>query len=296
MIKVEANESVASLPFRMALNGIIHRLKHFLSQAHGLALEPSPQGDAESWLAQRWGTARMLIQAIHYEVEAGQHHLGQWTSMLSRLSARRASAEGEVFHLFQPTGEPVADFLQRALYLAEDLRRNMAAEMENAEALSLASSQLSRLTVKEGQSDHSLGESNSLAQGNLLPPPSFIATSWPPLPPPELQPALLPHSRTPSPIPPPIVQLPKVRLLEFSGDPAEWPQFYQVFDFAVHSNPDLPDHIKLSYLLGQLVKGSAPHSAVSGYDCNGENYPLVVEALQQRFGDPRRRMTDYWTN
>jgi hypothetical protein len=110
-------------------------------------------------------------------------------------------------------------------------------------------------------------------------------------------------SRSPSPMEPPqrqtgsraarsTIQLPKVHLPQFGRDPADWPQFWQVFDFAVHSNEELPDQLKLSYLLGQLVQGSVAQRAVSGFYCDGDNYEHVVEILQQRFGD-RRRQTDH---
>jgi hypothetical protein len=293
MNKVEAFDSEASLslPIRLALDGITHRLQDILTRATGLAQEVFPEGhNAAVWKAQRRECALLLIRAIETEVEAGWHQMNQWAALLSSLNPRKSNPEGNIYLRYQPAGEPMPDFLQRATYLARNLRRSVMEE-ENADALSLASSKLSQLGVNEQQSDRSFMESNPMDEGGLNSPRPFMATSsWLELPPPKLRPVPPRISRTPSPTPPPPVQLPKVRLLEFSGDPAEWPQFWQVFDFAVHSNPDLPDHIKLSYLLGQLVKGSAPHCAVSGYDCTGENYPLVVEALQQRFGDPRRRI------
>jgi hypothetical protein len=397
-------ESVASLPYRLALDGVVQRLQGFISRAVSLAKEEGPpEGeDEEAWYVEHRNAATGLIEDLQNEVAAGYHQLDQWSAMLGTLNPRRAQAEGDIFRQYRPTGELIADFLQRATHLAAELRRNVLQEEErgssrassrqNVEGNNQPFGDFKPVATSTPNGGNPLLPANAAPAANLDDTasifaslnPNFSAPAAPMLqnaapqlntqgqagpsgsgapfqnPPSQVQNAAFrpksafsPHFSFPAfignaaqprkPFPPssngqnskvhfgvpnqpllrppmprrafsPVssrslspmepqrqtgsraarstIQLPKVHLPQFGGDPADWPQFWQVFDFAVHSNEELPDQLKLSYLLGQLVQGSVAQRAVSGFDCDGDNYEHVVETLQQRFGD-RRRQTDH---
>uniref|UniRef100_A0A914W2D1 CCHC-type domain-containing protein n=1 Tax=Plectus sambesii TaxID=2011161 RepID=A0A914W2D1_9BILA len=81
------------------------------------------------------------------------------------------------------------------------------------------------------------------------------------------------------------VQLPRLELCLFNGDMSRWQQFWDTFVAAVHHQP-LPAISKLTYLLSTLT-GEAKE-AVAGYPITEATYPVVVEVLRRRFGDPHR--------
>jgi hypothetical protein len=81
------------------------------------------------------------------------------------------------------------------------------------------------------------------------------------------------------------VKLPKRPNPEFSGDSRKWPTFWQSFQVSVDDQP-IADVQKMDYLLSML-KGDAAR-AVEGYSLTAQNYPVVIDVLTRRFGDPRR--------
>jgi hypothetical protein len=84
-----------------------------------------------------------------------------------------------------------------------------------------------------------------------------------------------------------LFNLPELRIDPFTGNPADWPLFYDSFCFAVDSRHDLTDMVKLIYLINLLKRDSPAHQAVSGYAIRGENYPLIIRVLEERFGRER---------
>jgi hypothetical protein len=82
----------------------------------------------------------------------------------------------------------------------------------------------------------------------------------------------------------PDVRLPKLELPTFDGHPLQWQTFWQQFESAVHRQR-IPDVQKLNYLLARLRDSAL--RAVEGYAVTNDNYALVVEALQKRFGDDK---------
>jgi hypothetical protein len=84
-----------------------------------------------------------------------------------------------------------------------------------------------------------------------------------------------------------LFNLPELHIDPFTGDPADWPLFYDSFCFAIDSRPDLTNMIKLTYLINLLKRDSPAHRAVSGYAIRGENYPLIIRVLEERFGRER---------
>uniref|UniRef100_A0A914H4X4 CCHC-type domain-containing protein n=1 Tax=Globodera rostochiensis TaxID=31243 RepID=A0A914H4X4_GLORO len=89
----------------------------------------------------------------------------------------------------------------------------------------------------------------------------------------------------PPPPPPPRVKLPPLRLPQFSGDPKDWPTFWQMFSSTVDSEPSYDNILKMSHLLSLLEK--PVRSVVAGYLPTNENYPRVIQLLKRRYGDPR---------
>uniref|UniRef100_A0A914HRH4 Peptidase aspartic putative domain-containing protein n=1 Tax=Globodera rostochiensis TaxID=31243 RepID=A0A914HRH4_GLORO len=94
-----------------------------------------------------------------------------------------------------------------------------------------------------------------------------------------------PRTRTSLPAVQPRVKLPPIRLPNFSGDPKDWPTFWQIFSSAVDSEPSYDNVLKMSHLLSLLDKSVL--NVVAGYLPTNDNYPRVVDLLKRRFGDPR---------
>ena len=82
----------------------------------------------------------------------------------------------------------------------------------------------------------------------------------------------------------------RVKLPPFSGDPADWPNFYDQFEALVDSNPYLPTINKLEIVHRALTGRAA--KLVKQFPFRAQNYDLVIAALQQRFGRPRLIMQD----
>ena len=78
------------------------------------------------------------------------------------------------------------------------------------------------------------------------------------------------------------VRLPKLQLRSFGGDLTKWTTFWESFESAVHSNPELSDVEKFNYL-NSLLERSA-REAVSGLALTSANYHKAIETLQKRFG------------
>ena len=79
-------------------------------------------------------------------------------------------------------------------------------------------------------------------------------------------------------------RLPKLTIPQFNGDPLSWQSFWDCFDSAVHSNPNLTGVQKLSYLRAQL-QGDAS-TAIAGFPLTNANYEHSVTLLKTRFGQP----------
>ena len=79
-------------------------------------------------------------------------------------------------------------------------------------------------------------------------------------------------------------RLPKLSLPYFSGDPLMWQTFWDSFNAAVHTNPNLTGVQKFNYLKAQL-KGDAIR-VVSGFPLTDVNYQHSITLLRERFGQP----------
>ena len=79
------------------------------------------------------------------------------------------------------------------------------------------------------------------------------------------------------------INLPKINIKSFEGDPLEWLTFWDSFSAAIDKNLELSDVEKLNYLNGML-KGEAAR-AISELPLAEENYRKATEErFKERFG------------
>lgn len=83
-----------------------------------------------------------------------------------------------------------------------------------------------------------------------------------------------------------ISRLPKLNLPSFSGNPLHWLTFWDSFDVAVNSNPNLEGVQKFNYLRAQLT-GDASR-AIAGFPLTNNNYAQAIDLLKTRFGEPQK--------
>ena len=81
------------------------------------------------------------------------------------------------------------------------------------------------------------------------------------------------------------INLTKINIKSFGGDPLQWLTFWDSFSAAIDKNHRLSDIEKMNYLNGML-KGEAAR-AISGLPLTEENYKKAIELLQERFGKPQ---------
>ena len=81
------------------------------------------------------------------------------------------------------------------------------------------------------------------------------------------------------------INLPKINIKSFGGDPLQWLTFWDSFSAAIDKNHGLSDIEKINNLNGML-KGEAAR-AISGLPLTEENYKKAIELLQERFGKPQ---------
>ena len=87
------------------------------------------------------------------------------------------------------------------------------------------------------------------------------------------------------------IRLPKLDLVGFSGDPIQWPIFYESFKSTIHDNPDLTDNERVQYLIGKL-SGRAL-SVCTGIAPNADNYKMIWKLLIEKYEDKRSLATAY---
>ncbi|XP_070543778.1 uncharacterized protein [Ptychodera flava] len=92
------------------------------------------------------------------------------------------------------------------------------------------------------------------------------------------------------------VALPKLRLQTFSGNVLEWSTFFDVFKSSVHSDSNLGNIQKFTYLRSMLKDEAA--RTVSGLSLNEANYSHAIDLLKERYGQTHlivdAHMTALW--
>ena len=78
-------------------------------------------------------------------------------------------------------------------------------------------------------------------------------------------------------------KLPKLTLQHFYGDPTKWYSFWELYEATVHSNEELSDVEKFTYLRAALEKSAL--EAIAGLALTGENYKEAIEILEARYGN-----------
>lgn len=79
-------------------------------------------------------------------------------------------------------------------------------------------------------------------------------------------------------------KLPKIEIKKFNGEVTEWLSFWSQFE-KIHEDDDIHDTDKFQYLVQAMIKGTRAMKLVESYPQSSENYPKVIAALQDRYGD-----------
>ena len=82
------------------------------------------------------------------------------------------------------------------------------------------------------------------------------------------------------------VNLPRIEVPTFDGNILNWRIFWEQFDSAIHSKPQLTNSDKLTYLRDALKSGPAK-SVISGLTQTSASYDEAVKCLQCRYDRPR---------
>ena len=73
------------------------------------------------------------------------------------------------------------------------------------------------------------------------------------------------------------VKLPKLKLRPFGGELTQWTSFWESFEAAVHTNPDLTSVEKFNYLSSVLERSA--REAISGLSLTTTNYEEAISTL-----------------
>jgi len=77
-------------------------------------------------------------------------------------------------------------------------------------------------------------------------------------------------------------KLPKLELKKFNGDPLMWPEFWDLYDVAIHTNSDVPIVQKFAHLKSLLIGEAA--KCIASIATTEANYSTAVDRLQNRNG------------
>ena len=89
-----------------------------------------------------------------------------------------------------------------------------------------------------------------------------------------------------TPTPNHVRRLTKLNLPTISGNPLTWNTFWDSFNVAVNSNPNLEGVQIFNYLRAQLSGDAA--RAIAGFPLTNNNYKQAVDLLKTRFGEPKK--------
>jgi len=78
-------------------------------------------------------------------------------------------------------------------------------------------------------------------------------------------------------------RLPKLEWKKFGGDPKEWLGFWSQFQ-SVHEDQTIAPQEKFQYLVQATVEKSKARNVVESFPPTAQNYPKVIEYLNERFG------------
>ena len=78
------------------------------------------------------------------------------------------------------------------------------------------------------------------------------------------------------------INLPKLHIQPFDGNPLEWLTFWDSYSNAVHNNHELNNIDKMNYLKGLITSNAA--RTISGPPMTSQNYEKAIEMLKERLG------------
>lgn len=78
-------------------------------------------------------------------------------------------------------------------------------------------------------------------------------------------------------------KLPKLKLVEFSGSPREWLNFWSQFK-GIHEDEGLSPEEKFQYLIQSTVSESVARRVVCSFPPTADNYAKAIDHLKSRFG------------
>jgi len=90
------------------------------------------------------------------------------------------------------------------------------------------------------------------------------------------------------------VKLPKLDFKKFSGELLLWPEFWDSFDSAIHSNLSLSPVDKMNYLKAKLDGEGA--EVKSGLVLTNVNYEEAIRLLQERYGQNEIIINAHYTS
>ncbi|UYV78572.1 hypothetical protein LAZ67_16002037 [Cordylochernes scorpioides] len=79
-------------------------------------------------------------------------------------------------------------------------------------------------------------------------------------------------------------RLPKISLAIYDGTYLDWLGWWSQFE-TIHENPGISEVDKFRYLMQSIKQGTRAERLVRSYPLTKENYPKVIKALKDRFGD-----------
>ena len=142
---------------------------------------------------------------------------------------------------------------------------------------------LSGLVEQEGVTDKEIAEEVQIA-GNLKGETKAIATTLAELLTPKSEDPVSPHPN------PPVAsgnvatynnvraKLPKLEVRRFNGKVDERQEFWECYESSIHSNPNVSDIDKFSYLRGLL--GGAARTTIPGLALTAANYEVAIDLLR----------------
>ena len=77
------------------------------------------------------------------------------------------------------------------------------------------------------------------------------------------------------------VNLPKLEFMKFNGTVLKWPEFYDAFQAAVDSNPNLSGVDKFNYLCSRLEEDAL--EGIGGMTLTNSNYDKAKDILKERY-------------
>ncbi|XP_031784016.1 uncharacterized protein LOC116417064 [Nasonia vitripennis] len=95
----------------------------------------------------------------------------------------------------------------------------------------------------------------------------------------------------PVPGPSKFANMPKCQIPKFSGKAEEWETFKEQFSSMVKNKANLPDAIKMQYLVDSVERPAALR--VKGLPLTGASFEFAWQKLMRRYDNPTRRMHTY---